>query len=92
VEFNKILNEPHGPNELNEPSSFLFTLHPSTLPLKTYKLQANSYNLFFGPVGDFTPAEVDLALKHGYHAVSFGSQILRTETAALAASAIILSI
>lgn len=44
-----------------------------------------SYLILIGPEGDFSPAEVDLALQNGYKAVSLGTSRLRTETAALAA-------
>lgn len=41
--------------------------------------------VLIGPEGDFSEAEVALALQHGYQPVSLGEQRLRTETAALAA-------
>lgn len=40
--------------------------------------------LLIGPEGDFTPAEVDAALKYGFTTVSLGATRLRTETAAIA--------
>lgn len=39
--------------------------------------------ILIGPEGDFTPTEVDLALGNGVTPVTFGSNRLRTETAAL---------
>ena len=42
-----------------------------------------SVSLLIGPEGDFTQDEVDEALDAGAQAVSFGSRILRTETAAI---------
>ncbi|MDQ7948339.1 MAG: 16S rRNA (uracil(1498)-N(3))-methyltransferase [Pedobacter sp.] len=44
-----------------------------------------SYVVLIGPEGDFTPAEINLALQNGYKAVTLGETRLRTETAALAA-------
>jgi 16S rRNA (uracil1498-N3)-methyltransferase len=44
-----------------------------------------SYLILIGPEGDFTPAELDIALHNGYKAVTLGNTRLRTETAALAA-------
>ena len=44
-----------------------------------------SYVILIGPEGDFTPAEVDLALQNDYKAITLGDSRLRTETAALAA-------
>ncbi|RZL48423.1 MAG: 16S rRNA (uracil(1498)-N(3))-methyltransferase [Pedobacter sp.] len=44
-----------------------------------------SYLILIGPEGDFTPAELNIALHNGYKAVTLGNTRLRTETAALAA-------
>jgi len=45
--------------------------------------------VLIGPEGDFSPAEVDLAIKHGFKPVSLGSSRLRTETAALFACCVV---
>lgn len=39
--------------------------------------------ILIGPEGDFSPEEVDLAIKNGFQPISFGNSRLRTETAAL---------
>lgn len=39
--------------------------------------------LFIGPEGDFTPAEIQLAISHGAQPITLGPIILRTETAAI---------
>jgi 16S rRNA (uracil1498-N3)-methyltransferase len=39
--------------------------------------------VFIGPEGDFSLSEIDLAKSHGFHVIGLGSQILRTETAAI---------
>jgi 16S rRNA (uracil1498-N3)-methyltransferase len=44
-----------------------------------------SYLILIGPEGDFTPAEINIALQNEYKAVTLGNTRLRTETAALAA-------
>jgi 16S rRNA (uracil1498-N3)-methyltransferase len=44
-----------------------------------------SYLILIGPEGDFTPKEIDLALRNNYKPVTLGNSRLRTETAALAA-------
>lgn len=44
-----------------------------------------SYTVLVGPEGDFTPAELELALQNGYKKVALGPSRLRTETAGLAA-------
>lgn len=41
--------------------------------------------VLIGPEGDFSTAEIDLALACGFEEITLGSQRLRTETAALAA-------
>ena len=41
--------------------------------------------ILIGPEGDFSPAEIEYALKKGYMPVSLGDARLRTETAALTA-------
>jgi 16S rRNA (uracil1498-N3)-methyltransferase len=41
--------------------------------------------VLIGPEGDFTPAEIELALSRGIKPVTLGASRLRTETAALAA-------
>lgn len=41
--------------------------------------------ILIGPEGDFSPAEIRLALENGFEEISLGRQRLRTETAAVAA-------
>lgn len=43
------------------------------------------YLILIGPEGDFSPQEIDLALKNQFQAITLGSSRLRTETAALEA-------
>lgn len=43
----------------------------------------NSQILLIGPEGDFTPEEIDQAIKAGYQPVTLGTTRLRTETAGL---------
>ncbi|MEO7213015.1 16S rRNA (uracil(1498)-N(3))-methyltransferase [Mucilaginibacter sp.] len=43
------------------------------------------YLILIGPEGDFSPAEIDMALQNGYKAITLGESRLRTETAALEA-------
>lgn len=43
------------------------------------------YTILIGPEGDFTAAEIELALQSGYKPLTLGNTRLRTETAALAA-------
>jgi len=41
--------------------------------------------VLIGPEGDFSPEEIDMALKAGFKPISLGPSRLRTETAALVA-------
>lgn len=43
------------------------------------------YIILIGPEGDFTPAEIEMALQSGYKPLTLGNTRLRTETAALEA-------
>ncbi len=52
---------------------------------KELLLPGEDATVLIGPEGDFSPEEVEMALKAGYKPVSLGSSRLRTETAGLAA-------
>ena len=43
--------------------------------------------IMIGPEGDFSPEEIEAALRAGFKPVSFGESRLRTETAAMYAVA-----
>lgn len=43
-----------------------------------------SVGIFIGPEGGFESEEIELAEKHGIHAITLGRRILRTETAGMA--------
>jgi len=45
--------------------------------------------IFIGPEGDFTPDELKLAIKHGCVPVTLGDTVLKVETAAIAAVALV---
>lgn len=45
--------------------------------------------ILIGPEGDFTPEEIDTALRFGFKPVTLGNTRLRTETAALAAAVLL---
>ncbi|BAV10145.1 16S rRNA (uracil1498-N3)-methyltransferase [Filimonas lacunae] len=47
--------------------------------------------ILIGPEGDFTPAEIELALQKGFEPVSLGSTRLRTETAGVVAAALLVN-
>jgi 16S rRNA (uracil1498-N3)-methyltransferase len=52
---------------------------------------ADNVVLALGPAGGWTDAELDLFKKAGWASASLGSAILRAETAAIAATAVIFS-
>jgi 16S rRNA (uracil1498-N3)-methyltransferase len=65
---------------------FVGSLHPNARPFKEcFQTLENikTAALLIGPEGDFTKEEVDAAVAAGAIPVTFGSQILRTETAAI---------
>lgn len=45
--------------------------------------------ILIGPEGDFSPAEIKMALESGYRPVTLGNSRLRTETAALVAATLL---
>jgi 16S rRNA (uracil1498-N3)-methyltransferase len=45
--------------------------------------------MLIGPEGDFTPVEIQAALKAGFVPVSLGENRLRTETAAVVAAVLL---
>jgi 16S rRNA (uracil1498-N3)-methyltransferase len=47
--------------------------------------------IIIGPEGGFTPAEADAAARNGATAASLGPRILRSESVAAAAAAVVLS-
>lgn len=60
--------------------------HPQHIKDVLLKAQSNlPITIFIGPEGDFTPDEVEAALKAGCVPVSLGDTVLKVETAAIAA-------
>lgn len=57
----------------------------TALPLPQALQKGQAAQILIGPEGDFSAAEVELALNAGYRPVRLGPKRLRTETAALAA-------
>jgi 16S rRNA (uracil1498-N3)-methyltransferase len=83
-------------DELTDFAAFVAEVEPTTAfiahleegertELKQVVGQAPRCCVLIGPEGDFTPAEIALALGRGIRPVSLGASRLRTETAALAA-------
>jgi 16S rRNA (uracil1498-N3)-methyltransferase len=63
------------------------SLQPGALSIKRVlgelPVRPQKVLVLVGPEGDFTPAEVSLALSNGCRPVTLGPIILRTETAAI---------
>lgn len=53
--------------------------------------QADAFEILIGPEGGFSNQELKIAKNHGYQPVNLGPRILRTETAPVAATAILQS-
>ncbi|GAA0697690.1 16S rRNA (uracil(1498)-N(3))-methyltransferase [Marinobacterium maritimum] len=62
--------------------------HHTAQPLQSMEAPA-SVALLIGPEGGLTEAEVDAALAAGFQPVAFGPRVMRTETAPVAACAIL---
>jgi len=64
--------------------------HPSHITDVLLKADKKApVTIFIGPEGDFTPDEVELAIKHGCVPVSLGDTVLKVETAALVTVALV---
>lgn len=80
VDFKKFIAEPRPG------AKFIAHCYDSErLLLKDVLQQGEDATVLIGPEGDFSPEEVEAAIKAGYRPVSLGSSRLRTETAGLAA-------
>ncbi|MCX5713056.1 MAG: RsmE family RNA methyltransferase, partial [Candidatus Omnitrophica bacterium] len=60
-------------------------------PLKNILLSAQVKDILIliGPEGDFSPKEVEVALKAGFIPTTLGPQVLRVDTAAIAAASFV---
>ncbi len=73
---------------LSADAVFIGSLHPNARPFRDVfrsldPLKIKTAALLIGPEGDFTTEEVNAAIAAGAIPVTFGTQILRTETAAI---------
>jgi 16S rRNA (uracil1498-N3)-methyltransferase len=60
--------------------------------LRSLRERPRYVSLFIGPEGGFETAEVELAREHGCTAVTLGPRVMRSETAGIVASAIVLAV
>jgi 16S rRNA (uracil1498-N3)-methyltransferase len=63
--------------------------HPKHISQVLLETKQKAVTIFIGPEGDFTPDEVELAIKHGCIPVSLGDTVLKVETAAIATVALV---
>jgi len=71
-------------NQFKETNTYIAHCSRNALPqLKDQPLSNSSSMILIGPEGDFSPREVELALKKNVKQVSLGPTRLRTETAGL---------
>ncbi|SDE57261.1 16S rRNA (uracil1498-N3)-methyltransferase [Mucilaginibacter pineti] len=88
--YHPLLNEPIKLNQLlTQPfdgQKFIAHCEPGEKLSLSGQLQPHGkYLILIGPEGDFTPAEIELALESGFKPITLGESRLRTETAALEA-------
>src|SRR4051812_7934827 len=88
--WHPVLNEPVALNKLlaNPFAGQKFIAHcedGEKITLKEALKPAGKYLILIGPEGDFSPKEIEDALKNDFKAITLGESRLRTETAALEA-------
>jgi 16S rRNA (uracil1498-N3)-methyltransferase len=71
-------------NPLPENKYMAYITNGAPLLKQLYQKGADAV-ILIGPEGDFSPAEVETAIKSGYEVISLGESRLRTETAAVVA-------
>jgi len=70
------------------PQTLKLTLSPkASIKLRQLSHAGEPIALLVGPEGGLSDAEVALAARHGFHSVTLGPRVLRTETAGVAALA-----
>ncbi|MFA0753109.1 MAG: hypothetical protein IMHGJWDQ_000880 [Candidatus Fervidibacter sp.] len=83
----------HAVQEAKDADIWLLFYESAELPLREALAHVSSPRkvaVMVGPEGGFDPGEVTLAQRHGAHLVSLGRRLLRTETAAVVAVALVL--
>ncbi|NEV94379.1 16S rRNA (uracil(1498)-N(3))-methyltransferase [Psychroflexus sp. YR1-1] len=81
-----ITSEPAGPKSEGGFDAVKCIAHCEDEPKESLSKVVGDYNLILiGPEGDFSKAEIELALSNGFKAVSLSDSRLRTETAGIVA-------
>ncbi|MBN1663188.1 MAG: 16S rRNA (uracil(1498)-N(3))-methyltransferase [Deltaproteobacteria bacterium] len=89
ISFDDVLTAP-----VEDDMKLIFWEEEKTVTLKQIFRQAKTkeakaFSVIIGPEGGFTAEEVDLAVKHGFTSVSLGNQVLKVDTAVMAALTVI---
>lgn len=84
VSLDQFLSEPQTPGELS-----LVLHHRDTQDLTSIQPAPSKVNLLVGPEGGLTAEEIDRAKQQGFKACTLGPRVFRTETAPVAALAVI---
>lgn len=89
-----VLNESQSfKNFLKQPSAgkkfIAYVEEKQPVHLKNLVAKGDDVLILIGPEGDFSPDEVQLAIKNGFQPVSLGASRLRTETAGVVACHIV---
>jgi 16S rRNA (uracil1498-N3)-methyltransferase len=87
VEFLGTLPDTPSGGDSSENSLLLLPWEEGTEPIKNVLRQHNKTKqivVLIGPEGGFSMNEAELAQEKGFHPVSLGPNVLRTETAAVA--------
>ena len=73
------------------PSGAYLDERPGATPLLTHAVRnrCSEMSIAVGPVGGWTEADLEILTRHGWVSLSLGPRILRTETAAIAAIAVL---
>lgn len=82
VEFNKFIANA-------EPAVHKYIAHCIETDKHSLIYNSSSSLILIGPEGDFTPAEIEVALTNGYQPVTLGETRLRTETAGMVAATLL---
>ncbi len=89
IDFEKVLETSN-----QQPATRLIpTLHEDSKTISSLlenQQSETSYQVFIGPAGGFTEEEIKKAIEHNFCAITLGSQVLRTETAAIVSSALLI--
>lgn len=92
ADLNKVISFHEAVKMVSKDELSLIAWEREELKITNYELQikdATKINLFIGPEGGYTTEEIEIAKNNGIIPISLGKRILRAETAAIVASALV---